>query len=157
MGPGQRVGKGQAMTKVYRMNHPGYTDWYELHVSNTRKVMQNHIAKQFKEWGISKHLPDGMDNTAGMVHPIIDTTGQFCTMFLCEEYLGVGTVTHECLHAAMAHERWIAHFAMNYGDGMTELEDEERLAYRLTDIVNQVYDVLFANGHAQRFEKSKNK
>jgi hypothetical protein len=57
-------------------------------------------------------------------------------MFLCEEHLTYPIISHECLHAAMAHERFLERFKMEYGGGVNQ--HEERLAYYHTYCVEEV-------------------
>jgi len=71
----------------------------------------------------------------------------FAVLFLNEDNLGSGIVAHECLHIAMAHERFVLRFGMNYGNGLDDLEDEERLAYFVTHCAKAVYNVLYDNKH----------
>ena len=133
-------------TAVYKMQRDGWSDYFELHVSPTSKIMRNHIEKITKRdgWEVPN---DGWNETQGLVHPMSSIDGPFAYMFLSEESLGVGVVAHECLHAAMAHERYVLRFGMNYGDGLEDLTNEERLAYFLTDTVKGVYNTLYDNNH----------
>jgi len=95
-----------------------------------------------------------MADMLGCVFPVSvinPTTGKrdglFAYMHLNEEHLGVGVIAHECLHVAFAHERMIM-FDCSYGADCGQ--DEERLAYLLTDIIRGVYDVLYKNGHIKK-------
>lgn len=131
-------------TKVYEMRRDGWTSYFELHVSPNPGSMRRHIAEEFKK--NSFPLPGGgVHDTVGLVQPINPKSGLFAICFLNEERLGAGVVAHECLHVALAHERFVIHFGMNYG-GQCE-EHEERLAYFLTDCVKGVYDSLYEHGH----------
>jgi hypothetical protein len=69
-------------------------------------------------------------------------------MFVAEDGLGVGIIAHECLHVAMAHERFVLCYGMNYGPQIDE--DEERLAYFLTSTVRGVYDMLYEHEHIKQ-------
>ena len=133
--------------KVLKMQKPGWNDWWELRVARTQKEMQKDIAAYDEENGVP------LSNTEGVLGQVSPCTiisfdkdnaslgMQFATMFLNQEDLSPGVVAHECLHLAMAHERFI-HFAMNYGPGDTDIDDEERLAYYLTSCIRGVYTTL---------------
>ena len=137
-------------TAVYQMCRDGWRDYFELHVSPTQKTMLNHAEKIYAE---AKHeLPDNWSDTLGLVLPMTRVTGGlndglFAYCFLNMEHLGVGIVSHECLHVSMAHERFVLQFKMEYGDGIQSLKDEERLAHFLTQTVSGVYNVLYDNKH----------
>jgi hypothetical protein len=129
------------------MQKPGWNDWWELRVARTQKEMQLDIAAFDKEAGIKESDATGV---LGQVSPVSTLTfdedevtigTQFATMFLNREDLTPGVVAHECLHLAMAHERFI-NFAMDYGDESENIEDEERLAYYLTSCIRGVYTTL---------------
>jgi len=130
---------------VYEMRRDGWRSYFELHVHPTVKSMRKTLAED------PFFNSDGLDTTDGCVCPVstMDTKtgerdGLFAYMHLNEEHLGVGIVSHECLHVALAHER-MTMFGMRYGDECGK--DEERLAYLLTDIIRGVYDILYEHGH----------
>ena len=138
----------KSKTVVYRISRKGWNDCFDLHVSPTRKAMHAHIKKYYADHKLGEPpVLSGEDgNTNGMVQPIhVDGDGVFAIMFLNEEWLGAGTVSHECLHVAMTHERKVLMFGMHYSGEINE--DEERLAYYLTDCVKSVYDALYDNKH----------
>lgn len=135
-------------TEVYRITRKGWNDCFELHVSPTRKAMHAYIKKYYAnhKLGNPSVLSSEDGNVNGMVQPIkIDNDGVFAIMFLNEEHLGGGTVAHERLHVAMTHERKVLMFGMHYSGEIND--DEERLAYYLTDCVKGVYDALYDNKH----------
>lgn len=142
-------------TKIYIMKKDNYTDHYEMHVSKNVKIMREHIKDIYKEnkWVIKYYI----DEVKGLVSPIISNNSvnnhPYCYLFLNEDDLGVGTVAHECLHISMTHERFINRFKMNYG--LQIGEDEERLAYYLTDVVKGVYNVLYENKHIKEDRRIK--
>lgn len=97
------------------------------------------------------------DDLAGYFHPVSSVdiqTGMrsplFGYMVLNEHDLGVGIVTHECLHAAFALER-LNFFSCSYGNDC--LKDEERLAHLLTDVVRGVYNTLYEHGHIKEVKR----
>lgn len=131
-------------TSVYAIHRDGWRDYFELHVSQTAKFMRKHIEVLFGEWGCP--LPtDGWAETRGLVHPVESFSGPFAYMFIAEDGTGVGVIAHECLHVALAHERYVLRYGMDYGEEIGE--DEERLAYFLTSAIRGVYNVLYDNGH----------
>ena len=110
--------------------------------------MHAHIKKYYidHKLGDPPSLIDDQGYTNGMVQPIkMGDDGVFAIMFLNEEWLGGGTVAHECLHVAMTHERKVLMFGMHYSGEIND--DEERLAYYLTDCVKSVYNALYDNKH----------
>jgi hypothetical protein len=132
---------------VYIMRRDGWCDYFELHVSPTSAIMREHAEEVASRDGWT--VPSvGWDTTRGMVHPMLSLDGPFAYLFLAEDYLGAGVVSHECLHVAMAHERFVLRFGMAYGDQIGE--DEERLAYFLTDTVKGVYNTLYEHGHIKQ-------
>jgi len=139
---------------MYTLQRDGWTDFIHLFVDKTAKAMRRRIAKRSvaDKWK-PIHTLESLKDTLGLVQPIIsiDPSQPYAEVFLNEENLGVGIVAHECLHVAMAHERFVSRFAMNYGpgEGGGSLEDEERLAYYLTSVVKGVYNVLYDNGHCK--------
>lgn len=68
----------------------------------------------------------------------------FATMFLNDEDLHrnkAEIVSHEALHCALAHERFVQHYSMDYSSS-TDMEHEERLCYTHGRIVKGIYDAL---------------
>lgn len=138
----------KAKTSVYRITRKGWNDCFKLHISPTRKAMHAHIKKYYADHKLGSPgvLSNEDGNVDGMVQPVkVDGDGVFAIMFLNEEQLGGGTVSHECLHVAMTHERKVLLFGMHYSSEIND--DEERLAYYLTDCVKGVYEVLYDNKH----------
>jgi hypothetical protein len=135
-------------TAVYTMKRDGWNDFFELHVCPNSKSLKVYAERFYKYNGWV--LPEeGLCGTLGLVHPEIEPkiNKPYAHVFLSKENIGVGIVTHEALHLAMAHERFILRFGMNYGDGIENLDDEERLAYYLTSAIRGIYDILYDNGH----------
>lgn len=136
------------------MIHPleGTLERFTLIVTPTVKELRSEIKRVFRK--IEKET-DNLERVAGMFSPsCVYSNGKypgefyadmFGYMFLAEEKLGAGYVAHECLHAAMAHERQRIRFDMAYGDDCND--HEERLAYYLTDCVRAVWNTLIDNGH----------
>ena len=133
--------------KEYIIKQEHFKHYIVVKVYKTKSSMRSGITRYGKEH----------DNCCGMFSPtpviIIGENREYYnsnnigTLFLNEECLGVGVVSHECLHAAISHERKINKFDMCYGDGFESLEDEERLAYLLTFYCKNVYDILYKNKH----------
>ena len=138
----------KSKTSIYTISRKGWNDCFDLHVSPTRKAMHAHIKKYYADHklGLPPVLSNEDGNVNGLVQPLkIDDGNVFALMFLNEEWLGAGTVSHECLHVAMTHERKVLMFGMHYSGEINE--DEERLAYYLTDCVKSVYNALYDNKH----------
>lgn len=133
------------LTQVYYLHRDGWKDWFAVHVSKTKGIMQRHIKSMDRKYGWKIDM-EGFEHTLACVQPVYHDQGCFAIMFLNEQYLGVGTVTHECLHVAMAHERHVLQFGMDYGSEIGE--HEERLAYYLTEVVKSVYNMIYENHHA---------
>lgn len=142
----------KSKTAIYAMRREGWHDYFELHVSPNAQAMRMHAQAIYRR--VMHPIPDGWSTTIGLVLPMFRSSGGlgdglFAFCFLNEEDLGAGVVSHECLHVAMAHERFVIQFGMNYGEGFEigSLADEERLAYFLTETVKGVYNTLYDNGH----------
>lgn len=131
-------------TVVYEMRRDGWLDYFEMHVSPNSKEMRSYIEFIAKRGGWEVPA-DKWEETRGMVHPMHSVAGPFAYLFLAEDYLGVGVISHECLHIAMAHERWVLRFGMGYGVEIGD--DEERLGYFLSSAVRGVYNTLYENKH----------
>lgn len=130
---------------VYEIRRKGWRSYFELHVHKNAKAMRKALSVD----PLASFVDDNA--TVGIVMPVStidwktgERDGLFAYMHLNEEHLGAGIVSHECLHAALAHER-MTMFDMRYGDECGR--DEERLAHLLTDIVRGVYDALHDNRH----------
>lgn len=140
----------------------GMKECFTLIVAPTVKEIRSEIRRVFRK---IEREPEDVPGTAGMFspactifnskHPGGFNSDMFGYMFLAEEMLGAGYVAHECLHAAMAHERQRIRFSMDYGDNCND--HEERLAYYLTDCVREVWITLLENGHVKANKKSGGK
>jgi hypothetical protein len=128
---------------IYIMRKEGWKETWEMHISKTPESMRDHIKAMYRKWKIKD--PRDYGDAIGLVHPVLSTGSIFAYCFLNEGHLGAGVVSHECLHVAMAHERFVLRFGMNYGDSIGD--DEERLAYYLTSCVRGAYDTLYDNDH----------
>ena len=126
--------------------------WFTLYLSVTRKAMNAHIG----EWSRKTGNPVDHDAiTAGLVHATSIRQFQpegkrqwysdyFATMFLNDEDLRKNRaeiIAHEALHCALAHERFVQHFSMDYLSS-TDMEHEERLCYTHGRIVAGIYQTL---------------
>ena len=136
------------MTKIHRIGRPNFDDYFELHVSTTAKEMKNHI----KKWAdkVDANVINWEQDYEGLVQPTYMRefitndwrwySSMFATMFVNAECLTHEVIAHECLHVAMAHERFVNHFMMDYEGDCGE--HEERLAYYLGEITQSVIKVL---------------
>jgi hypothetical protein len=137
------------MPKIYRIGRKHFDDYFELHVSKTAKEMKRHI----KDWAdkCDAKVFDVDEQYEGLVQPTYMREfpaendrrwycSMFATMFLNAEYITHEVVAHECLHVAMAHERCVEHFMMDYGGDCGD--HEERLAYYLGEITQEVIKTL---------------
>lgn len=140
-------------THIYELRREGWEDYFELHVSPTLRSMRIHIAKTLKEDGKKKQ--ENLEDTLALVSPRITWDGPFAQMFVNEEHLGVGILAHESLHVALAHERFVLRFSGNYGSGVSE--NEERLAYFLSDTIRGVINLLREQGHLEEIVTRKRK
>ncbi len=137
---------------IYDLKRPQYKFFFQLLVFRDESSMQLGIRKYHKSHGIDGGF-ESIDRTLAQFSPYVrrcvteDDDGLFGYMFLNEKNLGVGIVAHECLHAAFAYDRFINGFDACYGDGQHRLDDEERLAYLLTDYTRLVYAILYEKKH----------
>jgi hypothetical protein len=141
------------MTRVYTVRPDReFQVWFSLHVSPTRKAMNAHIAAWAKRTGSAVVLDS---KTAGLVQSAFVRefppegktcwySDHFATMFLNDEDLcknRVEIIAHEGLHCAMAYERLVQHYSMDYSSG-SDMEHEERLCYAHGRIVQGIYVAL---------------
>lgn len=139
---------------------PNVSESFTLVVAPNVKKLRVEIEKTFEKWNRNESGTK-LDECAGMFSPAcmfekvpydgLYSSEMFGTMFLSEDHLGAGYVAHECLHAAMAHERQRIRFDMNYGNDCDD--HEERLAYYLTYCVREVWNTLIDNGHVKESPK----
>jgi hypothetical protein len=141
------------MTRTYAVRPDRCFDvWFSLHVSSTRKEMNRHIEAYAKStWNVVEHEP----LTAGLCQATAIRefppegkrrwySDQFATVFLNDEDLkknGTEIVPHEALHCALAHERFVMHYSMDYSS-CDDMEHEERLCYTHGRIVVGIYKAL---------------
>ena len=129
---------------IYEMKREGWKYFFEMHVSKTRKAMLAHC----KELGREAPL-DTLAQLSPYRRNYLDCKDQvFAIMFLNEEHLDAGLIAHECLHAAMAYERFVNGFEMCYGDDCGP--SEERLAYLMTAFIRGVVNMLNDKGHINK-------
>jgi len=142
------------MTAIYRIKpDSAFLDYFELHVSGTRRAMNRHVEDWSKRRGVHvehKAATQGLvQPTSIRMHPAVDDdewrSRCFARMFLNEEDLSEQVAVHECLHVAMAHERHVHHFRMDYGNEIDE--HEERLCHYHGKVVEAVMDLLREEGH----------
>ena len=146
--------------KVYRIRaDKNFKDYFEMRVYKTKKQMLSNIQHYSKKHDM---LIEHDSRTAGLVQPTqirefpaLDDrkwfSSHFATLFLNEEVLPIEVIAHECLHIALAHERFVEHFVMDYGDDyLDDLTNEERLCYYHGRIFQGVFDILKKNKHLSR-------
>jgi hypothetical protein len=139
--------------RIYRVRpDSAFAVWFSLHICPTRKAMNSHIARWAKSIG-NAVVHDAA--TAGLVRSTsireFPAEGKLCwysdhfaTVFLNHEDLrkhGAEIVAHEALHCALAHERFVQHYSMDYSSS-TNMEHEERLCYTHGRIVIGIYRAL---------------
>jgi hypothetical protein len=128
--------------------------WFSLHICPTRKAMNAHITAWAKKTG---HVVTHEAATAGLVQPAFVRefpaegkgswySDNFATVFLNDADLRTDRmeiIAHEGLHCALAHERFVQHFSMEYGGGTdSNMEHEERLCYTHGRIVVGIQNAL---------------
>lgn len=138
-------------TTIYKIENPDFNEYFELHVSKTKKIMESHIKSYSKKEKIcmdEEYFGDALGLTiSGFFEP---QERPFAYVFFNEENLNFGIINHEIVHVGMAHERYVLHFKMNYGDENDEsasIENEERLAYYVAFVSNAIYKKLIENKH----------
>ena len=149
---------------VYEIKpNPDFSTSFMLYLFPTEIEMRKEARRRMKRNGCTN--PDD-DDFAGMFIPSVYVTNtkhkgnfhsdMFGYMFLAEETIGVGYVAHECLHAAMAYERYRLRFSMDYSDDQKKGTDdhEERLAYYHEDCIDKVWKVLVDNRHVKTLKGS---
>jgi len=124
--------------KIYEMRQEGWETKWDLYVFKTVKDMQHYLRANIK---------GDFDGVLGLVEPLALNNGTFAACYLNEENMGSGLIAHEMLHVAMARERYIG-FKCDYGD--TVGQNEERLAYFLTDCMIGCVNTLRDNGHIKK-------
>lgn len=133
---------------VYILRRPGWKHYFELHVSKTRKAMLAHTDTMMHELG-RETTPYGIKaqvtNFVRQTFSVTDSNGIFAIMFVNEQDMGIALLAHECLHVAMAHERFTGVYEMIYSDPYSSVE--EGLAYLLSDVVDLVIKTLDTNNH----------
>ena len=136
-------------TSVYDIRRPGWGDLFKLHISFDAAEMCAKVRRMAAKLNYSNTEGD----LEAIVLPIytILSDGIIAHMFLNQDNLTHGIIAHECLHVGMARERFLLRFGMDYGDGLTPLDNEERLAYYVGDIVELVTECL--TGHQFRIKR----
>ncbi len=144
------MGRKKKENTVYVMRREGWKAHFEVHVSPSARTMREHVAEIYERYGLI--LPSELDSTLGLVCPIMRldsisgaSDGLFAVMFVNMENCGTEILCHECLHVALAHERHVLMFGMDYGPECGE--HEERLAYFLGAAMAGVVATLRENGH----------
>lgn len=140
----------KSKTVVYDMRRDGWVCYFEMHVSPTAQAMRSHIRSFYAKR--KRPVPDNLKDTLGMVSPLkssyVANKDPFAFLFLNEENMGGAIVGNECLHVAMAHERFVLCFGMGYGPEIGT--DEERLAYFFSDCIKGVFNTLYEHGHIKK-------
>jgi hypothetical protein len=128
---------------------PDNTSFFILYMYKTGKNMLEGIKvfhrKFFNMPFVFDKIFTGM--YIGFPNPvIIEIEGKsftkFGAIFLNKEYLTAGIIAHECLHAALANEKYIVCYKGNYtGDSYLGNDPEERLTYKFQSYFEQVCDI----------------
>ena len=122
----------------FRVHKDGWQSYFEVYVAPTRKAMHKLIAKISKARGWPSPATSDLRGVGAQVSPVKTTDDCFATMFLNKDDLTPAVIAHECAHVAFAYDRFVLRFGMNYGDGMHDLDDEERFCYYLGHCVEAV-------------------
>lgn len=134
------------MAKKYDMLREHWTDYYAIRVSKTIATMRRDIKTYAAEDG--EWAEEDESSTVAMCHPYTSNpSGPFAVLFFNEERLDEGIVSHEVLHLAFAHERWILRFDGDYGAQCGP--HEERLCYYHSEQLMAILLVLRENGHIE--------
>lgn len=145
-------------TNIYKIENQNFNEFFELHVSRTKKIMEKHIneyLKKLKLFAKNEYFGDTLGFTASTNYEI---DKPFAYMFLNEENLNINIINHEIVHLGMAHERFVLHSKMCYGDEKSDpsdTENEERLAYYIAFASNEIYKKLIENKHIKILNSKK--
>jgi hypothetical protein len=139
-------------TTIYKIENPDFNEFFELHVSKTRKIMESHIKSCLKKEEIYTGVEYFGDTLGLTISGPYEQDQPFAYIFFNEENLSFSIINHEIVHLGMAHERYVLHFKMDYGDEKNDkalMENEERLAYYVTFASNEIYKKLIENKHVK--------
>jgi len=122
-----------------------YTNAFELFIFDTKKNMLNGIKKWLKEnkaeLNIEFNSAIGI-TIENMKYPIINENDEeykiFGAMFLCEEFLDIDLLAHECLHMAFLLEKNIYRFIGQYNVDNSGNSSEERLTYSMSEFIKNI-------------------
>jgi len=120
----------------------GWTDYFIVSVSKTRKQMHNDILKISKNMGYGcDYVEDGVGALVKSVDRL-DSAGNllFSVCFLNQEDLTLNIIIHESIHIGMNHEEIALRFGLNY-DHLDNV-DEERLAYFIGETTEALIQML---------------
>ena len=133
-----------ACYREFIINRPDYADTLKLRVYKKAKAMRldsQSLDNRFKfndDFSAVFHATHGMDCDADGFF----TSSMFVIILLSEEDLTIAAVSHECLHAAFAHDRRINRYIGKY-----EHEHEERFARYFEWLLIKVLETLKAAGY----------
>ena len=132
----------------------GYKDYLTVRVYKTQKAMYEASEKL---GALYKNESNGdKDSTAWFITTPVNkckftnsefTADMYGIILLNEEYLLYDLIAHECLHAALAHERLINRYMLDY---YNENGEEERLAWHMQYIFANILDALKEYGYKVR-------
>ena len=134
---------------IYDMHRDGWNDYWRMAVYKTNKAMLKGLADE----GIKDFTAD----TLALVHPSATYTHKdeyggfasdmFATLFVSQENMGSEVLCHESVHIALAHERYVLRYGMDYGDDCNP--DEERLAYFTGKVFRGIVETLRRHKHME--------
>ena len=117
---------------------------YQIYVFNTKEEMTRH----FKENTDYKYNED-IENMLAFVHTSYNIlksgniSKNIGEVYFNKEVLNYGMIAHEMMHCAMDFDREInKNTKAIYGDGYTDREDEERLAYLLQSFTEECLSLM---------------
>ncbi len=135
------------MAKRYVFKMKGWTDYFILSISKTRKQMHNDIIKVSN--GVGDKCDFVVENAAALVKSMdsLDSNGNLLhsLCFLNVEDLTFNIIVHECVHLAINREAISLRFGLDYSK--MDRSDEERLAYYTGEITEAVTVFLKNNGY----------
>ena len=141
--------------KEFFISRKGYKDYLSLRIYKTNKAMKIGSNKTDKHYNYNS--PPAPNASAFFIASPVskckktysETTAEmYGIILLNEEYLIYDLIAHECLHAAIAHDRLINRYMNDYYNGN---EEEERLCYYFQWLYANVLYALKDEGYKIRY------
>jgi hypothetical protein len=124
------------------------TSFFVLYIYKTANDMMEGIKLFHRNFFnipfVSNTIFDGMFIPTEIINTEVNDEHfiNFGAMFLNKEKLTLGTIAHECLHAAFSNERTVVCYKGNYaGDTYLGNDPEERLVYKFQSYFEQIYNI----------------